>query len=133
MGDYFAHWLRVGAAADPDKLPRIYYVNWFRKDAGGRFVWPGFGDNSRVLKWICERLDGGADATETPIGRVPTRDALDVDGLSLTDDQLDLLLTVDPEVWREEAALIPPHYERFGEHLPRALWDELAKLQDRLG
>ena len=85
-----------------------------------------------MLKWICERLDGKADAADTPIGYVPTRDALDLDGLSLTDEQLQILLTVDPEVWREEAALIPPHYERFGDHLPKALWAELDKLNGRL-
>jgi len=132
MGDYFAHWLTTGAKADAGKLPRIYYVNWFRKDGKGKFVWPGFGDNSRVLKWIVERLEGKAAATETPIGNVPTKDALDLDRLELTDEQLDLLLTVDPEAWRGEAEQIRPHYERFGDHLPQPLWDELAKLQDRL-
>jgi phosphoenolpyruvate carboxykinase (GTP) len=132
MGDYFAHWLRIGGKADADKLPRIYFVNWFRKDAEGRYVWPGFGDNSRVLKWIVERLEGKADAVDTPIGRVPTRESLDVDGLHLSDADLDLLLTVDPEVWREEAALIPAHYDRFGDRLPQALRDELDRLQKRL-
>jgi len=132
MGDYFAHWLTTGASADASKLPRIYYVNWFRKDANGKFVWPGFGENSRVLKWIVERLEGTADATETPIGNVPTVDSLDVDGLGLTDEQIELLLTVDVEAWRDEAAKIKPDYDRFGDHLPKPLWDELAKLQDRL-
>jgi phosphoenolpyruvate carboxykinase (GTP) len=133
MGDYFAHWLSIGASADADNLPRIYFVNWFRKDAAGKFVWPGFGENSRVLKWISERLAGTAGATETPIGNVPARDALDLTGLDLTDDQLDVLLTVDVDTWREEAALVTPHYERFGSHTPQPLWDELAKLQQRLG
>jgi phosphoenolpyruvate carboxykinase (GTP) len=132
MGDYFGHWLTTGANADASKLPRIYYVNWFRKDARGKFVWPGFGENSRVLKWIVGRLAGTADATETPIGNVPTRESLDLDGLDLTDEQIELLLTVDNEAWREEASAIRPHYERFGEHLPAALWDELAKLEQRL-
>jgi phosphoenolpyruvate carboxykinase (GTP) len=132
MGDYFGHWLSTGAGADTSKLPRIYYVNWFRKDDKGKFVWPGFGDNSRVLKWIVERLEGKADATETPIGNVPTKDALDTSGLDLTDEQLDLLLTVDTEAWRAEAEQVRPHYERFGDHLPKALWDELDKLQQRL-
>jgi len=132
MGDYFGHWLTTGAAADASKLPRIYYVNWFRKDANGKFVWPGFGENSRVLKWIVGRLAGTADATETPIGNVPTRESLDLDGLDLTDDQIELLLTVDPEAWREEAAQVKPHYERFGDRLPAQLWDELAKLEQRL-
>jgi phosphoenolpyruvate carboxykinase (GTP) len=132
MADYFGHWLATGAAADASKLPRIYYVNWFRKDASGKFVWPGFGENSRVLKWISERLAGKAEATETPIGNVPTRESLDLDGLGLTDEQIELLLRVDAEAWRDEAAAIRPHYERFGEHLPAPLWDELAKLEQRL-
>jgi phosphoenolpyruvate carboxykinase (GTP) len=133
MGDYFAHWLATGAAADASKLPRIYYVNWFRKDANGKFVWPGFGENSRVLKWIVGRLAGTADATETPIGNVPTRESLDLDGLDLTDEQIELLLRVDNDAWREEAAQVKPHYERFGDRLPAQLWDELAKLDARLG
>jgi phosphoenolpyruvate carboxykinase (GTP) len=132
MGDYFGHWLSTGAGADPSTLPRIYYVNWFRKDADGKFVWPGFGENSRVLKWIVERLDGKADATETPIGNVPTRESLDLDGLDLTDQQIETLLAVDTEAWRGEAAQIRPHYERFGSHLPKPLWDELDTLQQRL-
>jgi phosphoenolpyruvate carboxykinase (GTP) len=132
MGDYFGHWLSMQDRTDPAKLPGIYFVNWFRKDADGHYVWPGFGDNSRVLKWICERLDGTAAATDTAIGRVPTADSLDTSGLDLTAEQLELLLTVDPEAWREEAALVDPHYERFGEHTPKALWDELAKLKARL-
>jgi phosphoenolpyruvate carboxykinase (GTP) len=133
MGDYFAHWLKIGASTEADKLPRIYFVNWFRKNDAGKYVWPGFGENSRVLKWISERLAGTADATDTPIGRVPTRDSLDLDGLELSDETLDILLTVDAETWREEAALVRPHYERFGEHLPAALWDELDTLNARLG
>ena len=132
MGDYFGHWLSMAERTDPAKLPRIYFVNWFRKDARGKFVWPGFGENSRVLKWIVERLEGKADAKDTAIGRVPTADALDTEGLSLTPEQLALLLTVDPEVWKEEAALIPPDYEKFGGRLPQALWDEHAALVERL-
>ena len=133
MGDYFGHWLKLGEAADPAKVPRIYFVNWFRKDKAGKFVWPGYGDNSRVLKWIVERLEGEAAASDTPIGRVPAPGALDVSGLDLTQAQLDLLLTVDPVVWREEAALIPPDYERFGDRLPEALWAEHSALVERLG
>ena len=132
MGDYFAHWLKIGAVADSEKLPRIFFVNWFRKDAAGRFVWPGFGDNSRVLKWIVDRLEGEAEASDTPIGLVPSRDSLDVSGLGLTEDQLDLLLTVDPEVWREEAALIGPAYEKFGDRLPQELWSQYQALVARL-
>ena len=132
MGDYFQHWLDIGAKADTAKLPRIYFVNWFRKDERGKFVWPGFGENSRVLKWIVERLSGRAEAVDTPIGRLPTPESLDLSGLSLTDAQLDLLLSVDPHIWTKEAALIPPAYEKFGERLPKALWDEHRALEARL-
>jgi phosphoenolpyruvate carboxykinase (GTP) len=132
MGDYFAHWLSVGAKADAAKLPRIYFVNWFRKDERGKFVWPGFGDNSRVLKWIFDRLEGRAEARDTPIGRLPAPGALDVTGLELTEGQLDLLTSVDPVVWAEEAALIRPHYERFGDRLPAELWAEYEALLLRL-
>ncbi len=132
MGDYFNHWLKLGAQADAEKLPRIYFVNWFLRDERGKFVWPGFGENSRVLKWIFERLAGRAGAIDTPIGRLPTPESLDLTGLDLTDAQLDLLLTVDADIWTREAALIPPAYERFAERLPKALWDEHAALVARL-
>jgi phosphoenolpyruvate carboxykinase (GTP) len=132
MGDYFAHWLSVGRATDAEKLPRIYYVNWFRKDAAGRWLWPGYGENSRVLKWIVERLDGTAEGTDTPIGVVPTKAALDTSGLDIPEADLDVLLSVDPETWRREAALIPEHFERFGDHLPKELWAEYQTLLDRL-
>ncbi|MBX9616831.1 MAG: phosphoenolpyruvate carboxykinase (GTP), partial [Caulobacteraceae bacterium] len=132
MGDYFAHWLTLGEQADPEKLPGLYFVNWFRKDTDGRFVWPGFGDNARVLKWIAERLDGEAAARDTPVGRVPTREALDLTGLDLTEAALDTLLSVDPEVWSEEAALIPEFYAQFGDRLPPALWQQHDALIDRL-
>ncbi|MEV5411547.1 phosphoenolpyruvate carboxykinase (GTP) [Thermopolyspora sp. NPDC052614] len=133
MGDYFGHWIKIGQSADRDKLPRIYYVNWFRKDAEGRFVWPGYGENSRVLKWIVERLNGEAEAVETPIGLLPAEGALDVEGLELSREDLDLLLTVDRDIWRQEAALIPGHFETFGDHLPKELWEEYDRLVKRLG
>jgi len=134
MGDYFAHWLKLGAnAADPAKLPRIFAVNWFRKDAAGKFVWPGFGENARVLKWIVGRLEGEADAETTPIGRVPTAAALDLDGLDLTPGAAELLRCVDTAVWQEEAALIPAFYERFGDRLPAELWAQHEALVERLG
>ncbi|ORT61086.1 phosphoenolpyruvate carboxykinase (GTP) [Streptomyces sp. CB03238] len=134
MGDYMAHWIKVGKnAADRSKLPKIYYVNWFRKNDAGKFVWPGFGENSRVLKWIVERLDGKAEGVETPIGILPTREALDTDGLDLPEADLDFLLKVDTEVWREEAALIPEHLNTFGDHTPKELWDEYRSLVARLG
>ncbi|WP_407701402.1 phosphoenolpyruvate carboxykinase (GTP) [Thermomonospora echinospora] len=133
MGDYFGHWVKLGKDADPEKLPRIYYVNWFRKDAGGRFLWPGFGENSRVLKWIVERLNGKADAVKTPIGHVPTKESLDTAGLDIDDADLETLLSVDTEVWKQEAALVPDHFNTFGDHLPKELWDEYKALVNRLG
>ncbi|RKE20904.1 phosphoenolpyruvate carboxykinase (GTP) [Streptomyces sp. TLI_171] len=133
MGDYFAHWLKVGAEADAAKLPKIYYVNWFRKNADGQFVWPGYGENSRVLKWIVERLEGTAAGVETPIGVLPEVDGFDLDGLEISDADRELLFTVDKEIWKQEAALVPEHLELFGEHTPSELWDEYRALVKRLG
>ncbi|MFD9079364.1 phosphoenolpyruvate carboxykinase (GTP) [Streptomyces erythrochromogenes] len=133
MGDYMAHWVKVGASADAAKLPKIYYVNWFRKNDAGKFVWPGFGENSRVLKWIVGRLDGTAEGVETPIGILPTKDSLDLDGLDLPAEDLDFLLTVDKEVWREEAALVPEHLNTYGDHTPKELWEQYHALVERLG
>ena len=132
MGDYFAHWLKMGQGRDASKLPRIFFVNWFRKDQDGRFVWPGFGDNARVLKWISERIDGEAEAVDTAVGRVPSVTALDLSGLDLTPAQLSTLLDVDAAVWVEEAALIPDFYRQFGDRLPTALWNQHAALVARL-
>lgn len=132
MGDYFAHWLKMGQGRDASKLPRIFFVNWFRKDQDGRFVWPGFGDNARVLKWISERIDGEAEAVDTAVGRVPSVAALDLSGLDLTPAQLSILLDVDAGVWAEEAALIPDFYRQFGDRLPTALWDQHTALVARL-
>lgn len=133
MGDYMAHWVKLGQTHDAALLPKIYYVNWFRKDADGRFVWPGFGENSRVLKWIVDRLNGVAEGVETPIGILPAEGALDTDGLQISQEDLDLLLSVDVDVWRDEAALIPQHLETFGDHTPKELWDEYRALVARLG
>ncbi|MFJ5087555.1 phosphoenolpyruvate carboxykinase (GTP) [Streptomyces sp. NPDC088674] len=133
MGDYMGHWIDVAKGKDPEKLPRIYYVNWFRKDGTGRFVWPGFGENSRVLKWIVDRLDGRAEGVESPIGVLPAKGALDTEGLDLSASDLDHLLTVDKDVWREEAALVPEHLNTFGEHTPEELWEEYRALVRRLG
>ncbi|MFH0521465.1 phosphoenolpyruvate carboxykinase (GTP) [Streptomyces sp. M41] len=133
MGDYMAHWVDVAKDKDQSKLPKIYYVNWFRKNDEGKFVWPGFGENSRVLKWIVERLDGKAEGVETPIGVLPAKGAIDTNGLELSDSDLDFLLTVDKEVWREEAALVPDHLNTFGDHTPKELWDEYRALVQRLG
>jgi len=132
MGDYFSHWLAIGAKADADKLPKIFHVNWFRKSEAGKFVWPGFGENSRVLKWIVDRLDGKADGTETPIGIVPTAASLDTAGLDLPTEDLATLLEVDPAAWKHEAELIPAHFEAFGDHLPAELWNQYETLVTRL-
>jgi phosphoenolpyruvate carboxykinase (GTP) len=132
MGDYFAHWLSVGRATDADKLPRIYWVNWFRKNSDGKFVWPGFGENSRVLKWVVERLEGTAEGVETPIGVLPTKAALDTDGLDIAESDLDLLLSVDTAAWRAEAETIPAHLESYGDHTPKELWAEYETLLRRL-
>ncbi|HXX18083.1 MAG TPA: phosphoenolpyruvate carboxykinase (GTP), partial [Candidatus Acidoferrum sp.] len=122
MGDYFGHWLALGGAApDPGKLPRLFYVNWFRKDESGRFVWPGFGENIRVLKWIIQRLTGDAEAVATPVGNLPAPGALDLGGLRLRQADLDLLLTVDPQDWKLEADRMPEFFAMFGEHLPKRL------------
>jgi phosphoenolpyruvate carboxykinase (GTP) len=132
MGDYFGHWLKVGGMTDPEKLPRIYAVNWFRKDENGRFAWPGFGENSRVLKWITERLSGDAGAQPTPIGYVPTPASLDTDGLATTDADLALLLSVDTSTWQDEADHTREYFTTFGSHLPGSLWDEHEGLLERL-
>src|SRR2546426_1824493 len=132
MGDYFAHWLKIGATADPGKLPRIFYVNWFRKGSDGRFLWPGYGDNSRVLKWISERVTGTGKAVETPIGRLPAPGALDLSGLKLSDDSVRELLRVDVEGWIAELPLVKKHFEKFGSRMPQGLKDELTALEQRL-
>jgi len=132
MGDYFAHWLEIGAKADPKALPRIYYVNWFRKGADGKFLWPGYGENSRVLKWVFERVTGTGKAVDTPIGRLPGRGSLDISGLRIADDHLAELLRVDVEGWIGELPAIRTHFEKFGTRLPQGLHDEFIALQKRL-
>jgi len=132
MGDYFAHWLKLGASADAAKLPRIFYVNWFRKNDEGRFLWPGYGENSRVLKWVHERVHGTAAAVDTPIGRLPAEGALDLAGLDLAPGAMRELLQVDLEGWTRELPLIQAHYDKFGRKLPQGLRDELAALEQRL-
>ena len=132
MGDYFKHWLEIGQATDASKLPKLFWVNWFRKDDDGHFMWPGFGDNSRVLKWVMERVDGQGDSVETAIGRVPTLDAIDRDGLDLDDDTMAKILAVDPEAWRAEVPQIAAHFEFIGSQLPAELRDELNQLEKRL-
>jgi phosphoenolpyruvate carboxykinase (GTP) len=131
MGDYWNHWLNIGQKAGA-QLPKIFYVNWFRKSDDGDFLWPGFGENSRVLKWIFERCDGSGQAVDTPIGRLPSKQALDLSGLDLSDDAIDTLLSVDVEGWSQEIPLIREFYAEFGERMPAALQQELEQLEQRL-
>ena len=132
MADYWGHWLKIGKHADQSKLPRIFQVNWFRKDAEGKFIWPGFGENSRVLNWIVERVDGNLDAVETPIGLAPAAGDLNIEGLDVTEEQMAELFAVDPDSWLAEADMTEEYFQQFGEHVPQALWDELAALRERL-
>ena len=132
MGDYFRHWLEMGKKADKNKLPRIFYVNWFRKTPDGRWLWPGYGENSRVLKWICERIDGTGKAIETPIGYVPAPGAIDTSGLNMSDADMAELLKVDTSDWLKEVESIKKHYSQFGDRLPQGLKDELIGLEKRL-
>ncbi|WP_372699877.1 phosphoenolpyruvate carboxykinase (GTP) [Arthrobacter sp. JSM 101049] len=132
-GDYLNHWDSIEAKANPERLPRIFLVNWFRRTPEGGFAWPGFGDNSRVLKWIIERIEGTADARETPIGYVPTGESMDLSGLDdFTAADVEVAVAVDPEEWKQELAGIEEWYANFGESLPRSLQDELAGLKQRL-
>jgi phosphoenolpyruvate carboxykinase (GTP) len=132
-GDYFNHWITMGKENDASKLPRIFYVNWFRRDEDGGFLWPGFGENSRVLKWIVERIDGQAAAEETAIGHVPAPGSLDIEGLDMTEEALAAALEVDPEEWKAEIPQITEWFEKFGDRLPTVLWTELDGLKARLG
>ena len=132
FGDYFQHWLDIGNTPGA-QLPKLFYVNWFRKDADGKFIWPGFGDNSRVLKWVLERVAGHGEATATPIGLVPPPEAIDTDGLDLTDEQIKSLLTVDEDDWRAEMDMIETHYRSLGERLPKEMRRQLDRLEERLG
>jgi phosphoenolpyruvate carboxykinase (GTP) len=131
-GDYFAHWIEVGKGADAVKLPKIFYVNWFRRDDDGGFLWPGFGENMRVLKWALERIAGTAAAIDTPIGRVPTPDALEISGLDLNEDELTAALAVHVEEWKPEIGRIEEWFDKIGPSLPSSMRDELASLKLRL-
>jgi phosphoenolpyruvate carboxykinase (GTP) len=132
MGDYFKHWLEIGEATDAANLPKLFWVNWFRKSDEGKFLWPGFGDNSRVLKWIVDRLEGTADAIDTAIGRVPAAGALDVTGLDIDEATMATLLSVDNAAWAAELPQIEAHYDSIGTQLPAELRDELRELEKRL-
>jgi phosphoenolpyruvate carboxykinase (GTP) len=131
--DYMNHWLEIGKGADASKLPRIFGVNWFRRDDDGSFLWPGFGDNSRVLKWVVDRLEDEADAVETPIGLVPTADGIDIEGLDMTTETVAKAVAVNPAEWARELPLIEEWFAKFGDRLPAELADELDTLKARVG
>jgi phosphoenolpyruvate carboxykinase (GTP) len=133
MGDYFAHWVGIGEEHDAAKLPKIFCVNWFRKDENGKFLWPGFGENSRVLEWVFRRCDGDAEAEPTPIGLVPAPGAINVDGLDVSEAQMQELLTVDNELVKQELPAQHQHLARFGRNLPDELHEQLRALEGRLG
>ncbi|MGC2021604.1 MAG: phosphoenolpyruvate carboxykinase domain-containing protein, partial [Candidatus Sulfotelmatobacter sp.] len=132
MGDYFAHWLKIGGQSSPLKLPKIFYVNWFRQNKNGKFLWPGYGENSRVLKWIFERCDSRVHANETPIGRIPEVADLDTTGLDIKGANVEELLSVDIEGWLAEVPSIKEHFAQFGSHLPEELNLEVKALEARL-
>jgi len=132
MADYFGHWLKVGSAAKPENLPQIFFVNWFRRDTDGRFLWPGYGENSRVLKWVFERLDGTAGAVETPIGNLPVVSDLDTSGLKVDSADMNTLLSVDTAGWLEAVPQIREHYATFGAKLPKQLSAALDSLEKAL-
>ncbi|HIL13390.1 MAG TPA: phosphoenolpyruvate carboxykinase (GTP), partial [Deltaproteobacteria bacterium] len=132
MADYFAHWLSLGAKSD--KLPAIFHVNWFRQDDGGRFIWPGFGENLRVLRWIRERCLGAAEAVKTAVGWVPAEGAIDIDGLDNVDEEtMADLLHIDRESWQAEVEDQKAFYEKFGDRLPEKIWEQHRALAERLG
>ncbi len=132
MADYFAHWLKVGEQVRFDRAPRIFQVNWFRKGADGRFLWPGFGDNSRVIDWVVRRVQGAVPAVDSPIGRLPRIEDLDLEGVDVTSADLDELFHIDPELWLQEADLTEDFYRTFDGRVPAALQAELAALRYRL-
>ena len=135
VGDYLQHWIDIGEKGDADKLPKLFYVNWFRRDEDGNFQWPGFGDNSRVLKWIVERCAGDVDARETAIGYMPSKDDLYLEGLDINDADMDEILEVDVEGWKAEAESVREHYKDLdarGGKLPQELYKQLDALVERL-
>jgi phosphoenolpyruvate carboxykinase (GTP) len=133
MADYFGHWLKVGAATKSENLPKIFFVNWFRRDEDGRFLWPGYGENSRVLKWIFDRVDGKGAANKTSIGYLPTPSDIDTNGLDINDADLNELLAVDTNGWKAAVPQIREHYASFGAALPAKLVKSLDDLAASLG
>jgi len=132
MGDYFAHWVEIGKKTTADKLPRIFNVNWFRKDKDGKWLWPGYGDNIRVLKWIFERVSGEVETIEAPIGFIPKDGAIDISGLNISADQMKEVFKIDSEEWKAECELITEHFAKFTGHLPVELSKEFEVLKSKL-
>jgi phosphoenolpyruvate carboxykinase (GTP) len=132
VGDYLQHWLKLGQEHDQSKLPRIFYVNWFRRGADGKFLWPGYGENSRVIKWAIEQIEGADGSVETPIGLAPKPGSLDVDGLDVSAEDIQTALHVDSEEWKQEIPLIEEWFAKIGDKLPSQLVSQLEKLKARL-
>lgn len=132
VGDYLEHWLSIGRAADADKLPKIFAVNWFRRGEDGHFLWPGFGENSRVLKWVAERCDGSVGAKETPIGYMPQIEDLDLQGLDIPEEDLEAITTIDPDEWAAELDAVEAHFESYGSKMPKELFEQLRRVRQNL-
>jgi phosphoenolpyruvate carboxykinase (GTP) len=132
MGDYFGHWIQIGRMTTPDKLPKIFYVNWFRKDENDKFMWPGYTDNVRVLKWVIERVNGTGKYVETSIGKLPAEDSIDTSGMNVTPETMKKLFIVDKDLWLGEVNEMREYYKIFGDHLPKQLSEELDKIEERL-
>ncbi len=131
MADYFGHWLKLGER-EGAKLPKVFLVNWFRKDDEGKFIWPGYGENSRVLEWIFRRCNGEGETVESPIGLLPAAGELNIDGLDISEEALSELLSVEPERFKQQLPQVKEHLDRFGDQLPQQLQDQLASLEARL-
>jgi len=132
VSDYLEHWLSIGRAADADKLPKIFAVNWFRRGEDGHFLWPGFGENSRVLKWVAERCDGSVGAKETPIGYMPQIEDLDLQGLDIPEEDLEAITTIDPDEWAAELDAVEAHFESYGSKMPKELFEQLRRVRQNL-
>jgi phosphoenolpyruvate carboxykinase (GTP) len=132
MADYFAHWLRLGER-EGAKLPKVFLVNWFRKDEDGKFIWPGFGENSRVLEWVFRRCEGEGETVESPIGLLPAEGEIDTDGLDISAEKMRELLTVDAALFKQQLPQVKEHLARFGDKLPAQISAQLGALEERLG
>jgi phosphoenolpyruvate carboxykinase (GTP) len=132
MADYWSHWIRIGTLTEQSKLPRIYSVNWFRKDVNGKFLWPGFGENARVLDWIIRRIEGTAKSLDTPIGRIPYPGQIQLEGSSVTEEKMTELFAIDKSSWMVEADLTETYFNKFGDRVPPQLKEQLANMRNRL-